>query len=73
MLYTHTDSPVGRLLLAGDEEGLRVIRFPTEARTLETDWRRSADAFKTATQQLQAYFAGELTEFSLDIAPRGTQ
>lgn len=72
MLYTNTDSPVGRLLLAGDEEGLRLISFPTEARTLETGWRRNADAFKTTIQQLEAYFAGELTEFSVNIAPRGT-
>jgi methylated-DNA-[protein]-cysteine S-methyltransferase len=74
MFYTHTDSPVGRLLLAGDEEGLRLICFPTEtkARTLETGWRRNAEAFKTTIQQLQAYFAGELTEFSLNIVPRGT-
>jgi methylated-DNA-[protein]-cysteine S-methyltransferase len=74
MFYTHTDSPVGRLLLAGDEEGLRLISFPTEtkARALATDWRRNAEAFKTTIQQLQAYFAGELTEFSLNIVPRGT-
>ena len=72
MFYTHADSPVGRLMLAADEEGLRVISFPTEARTLEPSWRRNADAFKNAIQQLEAYFAGELTEFSVSIAPRGT-
>ena len=35
-------------------------------------WRRDPEAFGRVISQLEAYFAGELTVFDLDLAPRGT-
>ncbi len=74
MYYSHTDSPVGRLLLAGDAAGLRLIGFPTGKgrRAPEPDWRQDDAPFREAVRQLEAYFAGALTDFSLELAPRGT-
>lgn len=37
------------------------------------NWRRDDDLFREAAKQLRAYFAGELTEFDLPLAPAGTQ
>ncbi|MDH3593853.1 MAG: methylated-DNA--[protein]-cysteine S-methyltransferase [Rhodospirillales bacterium] len=72
MHYSCLDSPVGRLLLAGDEAGLRLICFPSEKRTTEPGWRRDDAPFTEAVRQLEAYFAGELSEFDLTLAPKGT-
>jgi len=74
MFYSHTDSPIGRLLLAGDEVGIRLISFPTgsRARSAEAGWREDAAPFAETVRQLRAYFAGELQEFDLPLAPQGT-
>ena len=74
MYYSHMDSPIGRLLLAGDEGGLRLISFPTGSRTryVEPDWIENDAPFVETKRQLAAYFAGELTAFDLPLAPQGT-
>ncbi len=74
MIYTHLDSPVGRLLLAGDGERLRLISFPggTRRRTAEAGWRLDPAPFAEATAQLRAYFSAELRDFSLPLDPQGT-
>ena len=74
MYYSHMDSPIGRLLLAGDEAGLRLISFPTGSRTrrAEPGWVESGAHFVEARRQLDAYFAGDLTAFDLPLAPGGT-
>ena len=74
MFYSHTDSPIGLLLLAGDENGIRLISFPTgsRARSAEPGWQEDAAPFVEAVRQLGAYFAGELQEFDLSLAPQGT-
>lgn len=74
MYYSHMDSPIGRLLLAGDETGLTLISFPegSRARQAEPGWERRDAPFDTAKRQLGDYFQGRLTVFDLDLAPRGT-
>ena len=74
MYYSHMDSPIGRLLLAGDESGLTLISFPegSRARQAEPDWKRRDPPFDAAKRQLDNYFQGRLTVFDLDLAPRGT-
>jgi methylated-DNA-[protein]-cysteine S-methyltransferase len=72
--YASLQTPVGPLLLAGDEEGLRLVSFQGSGhpvrpdRTWQLDERRLADAIG----QLEAYFAGELRRFNLRLAPQGT-
>lgn len=72
--YEKLESPIGELLLLGDEDALTAIRFEDEdgAREVGADWRRGGSALEEAARQLTAYFAGERTEFDLCLAPRGT-
>ena len=74
MYYSYMDSPVGRLLLAGEPDALKLISFPKDryARSAEPDWQRDEAPFRETVRQLAAYFAGELTEFDLPLSPSGT-
>ena len=77
------ESPLGTLLLAGDEQGLRLVEFAVEQR-LEHDvaqLREELDAvlvpgrtalLDAAERQLAEYFAGSRTRFELELAPLGT-
>jgi methylated-DNA-[protein]-cysteine S-methyltransferase len=69
------ESPVGRLLLVGDEAGLRSIRFEVSRRApiVLEEWREDQAAFGEVARQLRAYFSGELREFDLELAPEGTE
>ncbi len=72
--YTYAPSPVGRLLLAGDESALRWLLFAEGRGPVEPEagWQPAEEPFREAVRQLAAYFAGELTAFSLPLAPQGT-
>ena len=74
MKYTYMKSPIGRLLLAGDEDGLRLIGFPEGKMVIEpeADWIESRRTFDEAIRQLEAYFSGERREFDLPLLPQGT-
>ncbi len=72
--YTYIESPVGRLLLAGDEEGLRRVAYANggkEARP-DPDWRNDAQPLRRAVEQLNSYFAGDLRTFALPLGMEGT-
>lgn len=74
MKYTLMDSPLGSILLAGDAEGLKLINFQdgNDPMELLSEWKNDDGIFGTAVKQLQAYFAGELFAFDLNLAPKGT-
>lgn len=67
-------SPVGELLLTGDGEALASLSVPGQrnAPVPAPGAVRDDSAFAEARRQLDAYFAGELTEFRLDLMPQGT-
>ena len=80
--YTTVPSPVGGLLLVGEEtrDGidhltLTSVSMPGQrnAPRPRPHWRRAPEAFGTVAKQLEAYFAGELTRFDLNLGPRGTE
>jgi methylated-DNA-[protein]-cysteine S-methyltransferase len=75
MYYSFLETPIGDLLLAGDEQGLSLIAFPEGSmrREPESDWVHSEDLFTAARDQLTAYFDGTLKEFDLPISPNGTE
>jgi methylated-DNA-[protein]-cysteine S-methyltransferase len=68
-LYDTIDSPLGELLLAGDGRALTGVRMGGAP---GPGWRHDPAALRDAAGQLRAYFAGELREFDLALAPRGT-
>jgi methylated-DNA-[protein]-cysteine S-methyltransferase len=72
--YTYCKSPVGRLLLVANEKGLQFIGFPEGkmVRRPEPGWQADPARFSKAIRQLDAYFAGRLREFDLELAPQGT-
>ena len=78
--YTRIDSPVGGLLLAAADGGLRVISFldgrADKAIPPDPAWREVA-AEESATlretlRQLRAYWARERRDFDLPLQPHGT-
>ena len=75
MRYRTIDSPVGLLTLAGVGSTLMHLRMVDQ--THEPDrsgWEPADDdTFPEAVEQLSAYFAGELTEFDLDLELAGTE
>lgn len=74
MAYTWEDSPVGQLLIAADEEGLRYLVFQAGRSAVQPKpgWREERRRLAEATAQLRAYFGGELRQFDLPLAPDGT-
>jgi len=75
MYYDYLTTPIGRLLLAGDEGGLARLEFdnPRQGRSITPDWRRDAAPLSAAMEQVRAYFAGELLDFQLTLRPQGTE
>lgn len=74
MFYSYMDSPIGRLLLAGDRHSLKVVGFSSGklARGADPDWERFDEPFRRVRAQLEQYFAGERKTFDLDLAPDAT-
>ena len=72
--YTYMESPVGRLLLAGDETGLQRVAFAEGGKALqpEPNWSDDARPLRQAVEQLKAYFAGDLRTFDLPLRMEGT-
>jgi methylated-DNA-[protein]-cysteine S-methyltransferase len=76
MNYCFFESPIGPLLIAGDQEGVRHIRFPEHGKPAkpERGWIEAAGGAVAQTiAQLRQYFAGRRAEFDLPLAPQGTQ
>ncbi|MGX1760176.1 methylated-DNA--[protein]-cysteine S-methyltransferase [Streptomyces lydicus] len=81
-LYTTLDSPLGELLLVGEESAaapggtaLASLSVPGQkgGATVRDGWTYDPDAFAEIAGQLRAYFDGELTRFALTFADtRGT-
>lgn len=72
--YTHIDSPVGSLLVAGDDDALHYLCFPSSpnAITPRSDWHQTDEPFLEVRRQLTAYFNGELRQFNLPLSLAGT-
>lgn len=74
MYYQHLDSPIGRLLVAGDDGGLRFLLFANgrDRATPRPEWEPDRGSLTEPVKQLTAYFAGRLREFDVPLAPEGT-
>lgn len=65
------ESPIGELLLAGDQDGLRRVSMSPFA--VEPGWERDDDAFAHAREQFEQYFRGERREFDLPLTLDGNR
>jgi methylated-DNA-[protein]-cysteine S-methyltransferase len=74
MFYTQIESPLGPLLLAADDAGLRQILFVNGRHPArpESSWTEDRVPLNDGIRQLHAYFGGELEKFDLPLAPEGT-
>ena len=66
--FCHT--PLGRMLLAQEEEGLILVEFDS---TPLKNWQQAdTPLLVQAKAQLSEYFAGTRQEFTLPLSPKGT-
>ncbi len=74
MYYCYMNTPIGDLLLAGDEDGLSMIGFPKGKmrRDPEPDWIFNEQPFAEAVRQLDEYFTGDRKAFDLPLHLSGT-
>ncbi len=71
--YRTVDSPVGPLTLAGRGSVLTNLRMVDQKHEpSRTGWSPAPEAFADAVDQLEAYFAGELVDFDIELDLRGT-
>lgn len=73
MRYTTFSSPLGELLLAGDDHGLRRLCLPDDKQPGVGKWQRDDGAFEEARQQVLAYLEGRRRSFSVNVAPAGSE
>ena len=74
LFYTHIPSPLGPLLLVGDEAALHGLSFPEGHKSYRPNpgWRTAEAPFAEARRQLDAWFGKELRDFDLPLAIHGT-
>ncbi len=75
MYYCYMNSPIGELLLAGEENALTMIGFPKGSmrRDPEPDWIYNEKPFAEAMRQLGEYFDGTRRDFDLPLKLNGTE
>ena len=71
-VWNWVDSPLGKLLLVGDGHALTRLAMSPRPNDVPADARRDRAALAEVAAQLDSYFAGELTEFDVPLAPRGS-
>lgn len=74
VMHTWMDTPIGALLLVGDENGLTAISFAKNGVAADEPEGSVArrEVFAEAIEQLDAYFARKLRSFELTLRPQGT-
>ena len=72
--YCYLDSPLGKLILAGDKHFLKLIEFPDQKKEKkpEKNWLYSEPRFKSESDELIRYFEGQLKKFSIKCQITGT-
>jgi methylated-DNA-[protein]-cysteine S-methyltransferase len=75
MYYCYLVSPVGDLLLAGDEDALCLVGFSKGSMRYDPDpdWIFNEKPFAEARRQLKEYFDGERKGFDLPVQLTGTE
>ena len=72
--FSTMDSPIGPLTLAGTGSTLTHLRMAGQTHEPDrADWVSADGAFADVVEQLEAYFAGSLTEFDVELQLIGTE
>jgi methylated-DNA-[protein]-cysteine S-methyltransferase len=72
--YSELHSPVGPITIVADGSAITAVTMRPAAAVLARggEWVRDDARLADAREQLTAYFAGELRQFTLPLAPRGS-
>ena len=75
MDYCFLETPIGDLLLAGEDGALAMIGFPKGSmrREPEADWIFNEKPLADACEQLREYFSGDRQVFDLPLKLNGTE
>ncbi len=75
MYYCYLETPIGELLLAGENGALSMIGFPKGSmrRDPEPDWIFNEKPLAEACRQLTEYFDGARREFDLELDLHGSE
>jgi methylated-DNA-[protein]-cysteine S-methyltransferase len=75
MYYCYLPTPIGELLLAGDDQALSLVGFPEGKLRYEPEpgWIETDAPFAAARKQLNEYFAGKRKHFDLPLKLNGTE
>ena len=72
MVQTFLETPLGTLLIQGDQDGISVIKFvENQKEALETD--EIPRELRDTVDQIKNYFDGTLNEFTIKLNPQGTE
>jgi methylated-DNA-[protein]-cysteine S-methyltransferase len=74
MLYDIVETTLGPFLMAGDDQGLRILSFlkGVDPVHILSHWKQSSLFMKPVKHQLFAYLNGDLKKFDLSLCPDGT-
>jgi len=73
MYYCYQSSPLGPLLLAGDNQGLHLLHMDAaQPWELPGDWQPAVTQLDDVKRQLDEYFAGKREVFEVRLASLGT-
>jgi methylated-DNA-[protein]-cysteine S-methyltransferase len=70
-LYSTVPSPIGELMLCGDDASLTALHLPGHWAKPGAGWRRDDARFADVARQLEEYFAGERTTFDIPLRMQG--
>lgn len=72
--HAFEDSPIGTLLLVGNDQALHGLYMQDgrKPKQIDSDWEHTASCFADVKAQLREYFAGERVAFDLALAMDGT-
>ena len=74
MHYSYVESPIGDLLVAGDDGVLKLVSFPrgSQAREPGEGWERNDSEFDEVRRELGEYFEGKRESFDVPLEADGT-
>jgi len=71
--FATVPSPIGSLLLVSDGEALTALEMEPHRPEVAGGARPDTGPLRAVIEQLEAYFAGDRTDFDLPLRPHGTE